>query len=41
VVSPFKDQTLEATKLRSGEETSFKLKPFEVLVVEALPQTPN
>jgi hypothetical protein len=37
VVNPFKDQSVEVTKLRAGEETPFKLQPFEVLVVEALP----
>jgi hypothetical protein len=37
VVNPFRDQSVEATKLRAGEETPFKLRPFEVLVVEALP----
>jgi hypothetical protein len=37
LVNPFKDQALAATKLRAGEETTFKLQPFEVLVVEALP----
>jgi hypothetical protein len=38
VVNPFKDQTVEATKLRAGEDTTFKLQPFEVLVVEARPE---
>ncbi|MFO1514917.1 MAG: enterotoxin [Verrucomicrobiota bacterium] len=37
LVSPFKDQRLEATKLTAGETTAFKLQPFEVLVMEALP----
>ncbi|HUD46264.1 MAG TPA: hypothetical protein VMR33_05520 [Candidatus Baltobacteraceae bacterium] len=37
LVNPFKDQSVEVTKLRAGEETAFKLQPFEVLVVEALP----
>jgi len=37
IANPFKDQTVAVTKLRAGEETRFKLKPFEVLVVEALP----
>ena len=37
IANPFKDQTVEITKLRAGEETRFKLRPFEVLVVEALP----
>ena len=38
LTSPFKDQQLEVTKLVTGEETTFKLKPFEVLVIEALPE---
>jgi hypothetical protein len=38
VVSPFKDQTLEITKLTAGEKTTFNLKPYEVLVIEALPE---
>jgi len=38
IVNPFKDQKVEATALRAGEETTFKLQPFEVLVVEALPE---
>jgi hypothetical protein len=38
LVSPFKDQSLELSRLKAGEETAFKLKPFEVLVVEAIPQ---
>jgi hypothetical protein len=37
LVSPFQDQDLQVTKLRAGEQTAFALKPFEVLVVEALP----
>ena len=37
IVNPFKDQTVEVTKLRAGEETAFKLRPFEVIVVEAWP----
>ncbi len=37
IVNPFKDQTVAVTKLTAGEETVFKLKPFEVLVVEAWP----
>ena len=37
LVSPFHDQELQLTTLRAGEEAVFKLKPFEVLVVEALP----
>jgi hypothetical protein len=37
IITPFKDQTLDVNKLHAGEETTFKLKPFEVLVVEAWP----
>ncbi len=37
VANPFKDQTVEVTRLHAGEEATFKLQPFEVLVVEALP----
>ncbi len=37
LVSPFKDQALDVARLVAGEETTFKLKPHEVLVVEALP----
>jgi hypothetical protein len=37
IISPFKDQTVEATELHAGKATTFKLKPFEVLVVEAWP----
>jgi hypothetical protein len=37
LVSPFPDQELPLTKVRAGEASEFKLKPFEVLVVEALP----
>jgi hypothetical protein len=37
LASPFPDQELQVTKLRAGEASEFKLKPFEVLVVEALP----
>jgi hypothetical protein len=36
-VNPFKDQTIDVTTLTSGAETTFKLKPFEVLVIEAWP----
>ena len=39
IVSPFKDQTCEVTKLKAGTETTITLKPFEVLVMEALPDT--
>jgi hypothetical protein len=37
LVSPFKDQTVASTSFRAGEEATFKLKPLEVLVLEALP----
>ncbi|HEY3862635.1 MAG TPA: enterotoxin [Verrucomicrobiae bacterium] len=37
LASPFKDQTLEIASLRAGEETVFRLQPFQVLVVEARP----
>jgi hypothetical protein len=37
VVSPFKDQHVTVTGLQAGVETTFKLQPFEVLVIEALP----
>jgi len=40
IASPFKDETVEVTKLHAGEATKFKLQPFEVLVVEALPDGP-
>lgn len=40
VSNPFKDQAVEVTKLRAGIATTFKLQPFEVLVVEALPDGP-
>lgn len=40
VVSPFKDQTVDVTELRAGEKTRFRLQPFEVLVIEALPIKP-
>jgi hypothetical protein len=38
IANPFPDQKVEATQLRAGEETAFKLQPFEVLVIEALPE---
>ena len=38
IVNPFKDQHVTVTELRAGEESRFKLKPYEVLVVEALPE---
>jgi len=37
IINPFPDQKVEATQLRAGEETAFKLQPFEVLVIEAMP----
>jgi len=37
IANPFKDQTVAVTGMRAGEETKFKLQPFEVLVIEALP----
>jgi hypothetical protein len=37
VASPFKDQKVDVTQLRAGEDTKFELQPFEVLVIEALP----
>lgn len=40
LVSPFTDQQLSVAQLRAGEEAVFKLKPFEVLVIEALPAAP-
>jgi hypothetical protein len=40
LVSPFKDQHLEIEALTGGEEAKFKLKPFEVLIIEALPVGP-
>jgi hypothetical protein len=39
VVNPFKDQKVDVARLRAGEETRFKLQPFEVLVIEALPDS--
>ncbi len=35
IVNPFKDQTVDVTKLHAGKETTFKLQPFEMLVIEA------
>ena len=40
LINPFKDQPLELTSLTAGLETTFNLKPFEVLVIEALPAKP-
>jgi len=37
LASPYPDQELPLRKLRAGEASEFKLKPFEVLVVEAMP----
>src|ERR1039458_7099042 len=37
IMNPFKDQTVDIAKLHAGEEATFKLQPFEVLVVEAMP----
>ncbi len=37
LVDPFKDQDLEITSLTAGTKVSFNLKPYQVLVVEALP----
>jgi len=38
IANPFPDQKVEVTQLSAGKETTFKLQPFEVLVVEALPE---
>ena len=38
VANPFKDQVVDVAELVAGTETTFKLKPFEVLVIEALPE---
>jgi len=38
LVSPFKDQKLSVAQLCAGEDTVFKLRPFEVLVIEAIPR---
>jgi hypothetical protein len=40
VVNPFKDQTVDVATLHAGETAKFDLKPFEVLVIEALPDCP-
>jgi hypothetical protein len=40
ISNPFKDQSVAVTSLRAREKTKFSLKPFEVLVVEALPEGP-
>jgi len=37
VVNPFKDQVVAVTRLRAGKSTTIKLRPFEVLVIEAWP----
>jgi hypothetical protein len=42
VTNPFPDQQVMVTALNAGEESTFKLKPFEVLIIEALPSSaPN
>ena len=38
LVSPYKDQKLTVKELCAGKEAVFALKPFEVLVIEALPE---
>jgi hypothetical protein len=38
IINPFKDQSVDVKMLRAGEVTAFKLHPFEVLIVEALPE---
>ena len=37
IANPFKDPSVAVTRLRAGKDTTFQLQPFEVLVVEALP----
>ena len=37
LVDPFKDQPMDVTNLTAGQKTNFRLKPFQVLVVEAVP----
>ena len=37
LVSPFKDQLLGVKQLKAGQAATFRLAPFEVLVVEAMP----
>ena len=39
IVNPFKDQTMTVSKLHAGSEAVFKLQPFQVLVVEAWPDS--
>jgi hypothetical protein len=39
IVNPYKDQTMTVSKLHAGSETVFKLQPFQVLVVEAWPDS--
>jgi hypothetical protein len=42
VTNPFPDQQVMVTALNAGEDATFKLKPFEVLIIEALPSSaPN
>ena len=38
LVSPYKDQKLTVKQLRAGKEVVFALKPFEVIVMEAIPE---
>ena len=40
LVSPYKDQRPSADSLHAGEARDFELKPFEVLVFEAIPKQP-
>jgi hypothetical protein len=39
IANPFPDQKVEVTQLRAGKETTFHLQPFEVMVIEALPES--
>jgi hypothetical protein len=39
LVDPFKDQQFDVTNLTAGQKTTFKLKPYQVLVLEALPDS--
>jgi hypothetical protein len=39
LVDPFKDQQMDVTNLTAGQKTAFRLKPFQVLVVEAVPDS--
>lgn len=38
IANPFQDRIVGVTSLVAGKETAFKLQPFEVLVLEALPE---